>query len=589
MKAETARGSDPAEGSATTAGSPVTSAPLGHDGSQNGSTLSLEAEAVGNDRDAGVSFGASNSFPEIIPLPAAERPRRRSRSRLPVIPAFSLDDRFGRLMLSVVLAMLLWFYVINLENPEQTTVFKGLAVEVRGTGNNLKVINPVPAVDSIIQAPQDVMGSFRPADIKPYIDLTGLQEGVHEIPLHVEVSGARAGAAQVSLSPNTVQVQLEAQTSSEHLVVAQIAGTPAFGYTVEPAQVEPGRVKVSGSKEAVARIAQVVAQVDVDEKAGTQRGFRIPVALDSSGKEITGVTFEPQTVQVSVPIKLLFNYRVVSVHPNVVGQPAPGYRVLAITFNPTNVTVCCKPEVLDPLQSLDTTPITITGATSIVTSTTDLILPQDVELYPGQKKTVDVTVTFEKLVSTLQVSVVPTVEGVGDSLSVVISPDKFDLVLSGTFDQLQSLKPADIRAVVSMAGRGPGTYDLQPQVILPEGVKLQSATPLRVTVTLIAPTAVPPTVPPPTAVPPTQTAVPTLPLATATSSATARPVSSTVTGPAATVTAGLSPSPRATVTVPAATSTLAAQTSTPLAAPQLSPSPVNPAGLPTLPQTTPTP
>ena len=521
MKAEASRGSNPAKGEVTSAGDPTLEMPVSPDGSSNGSPA-LEAEGLQKEMGAGPDAYAQ---PTLLsgPLSAGDittgpllRRSRRSWLRLPVIPGLSLDDRLGRLALSIVLSLLLWFYVLNLENPEGTTNFKGLTVELRGTGENLKVINPIPTVDSVIQAPQNVMGTLNQSDIHPYIDLSGLTEGVHELPVRVDISGGRAGVMQVTLSPRIVQVQLETQTSTQQVVTARTIGTPAFGYALEPAEVKPDQVRVKGSKGAVARVAEVVVPVDVDEKAGTQRGLRTPVALDNDGKEITGLSFEPEEVEVTVPIKLLFTYKVVPIRVPVLGQPASGYRVLDITLNPTNVTVCCSPEVLDPLVSLDTTPVTITGAISVVTATTELILPPDVELYPGQKKTVDVKVSFERLVSRLQVSVAPTVEGLPEGFGAVVSPNQLDLVLSGTFEQIQNLRPADVRAVVNMQGRPPGTYELQPQIILPEGMTLESGAPSRVTVTITAPTPVPPTATPTAlpSVPATQQATPLPPTTT---------------------------------------------------------------------------
>src|SRR5687767_15108873 len=276
MKAEVSRGSNPTQGEVTTTGNPAAEAPVSPDGSSNGSATRV-VDGLPMERGAGPENRAEKTLLS-GPLGAGDITtgplRKTSRSWLPVIPGLSLDDRLGRLVLSLVLAMLLWFYVINLENPEQTTNFNGLPVEVRGTGADLKVVNSIPTVDSIVQAPQNVMGTLNRADIRPYVDLTGLSEGVHEIPVRVEFSGGRTSGVQVTLSPRVVQVQLEAQTSTQQVVTARTIGAPAIGYTLEPAEVKPGQVRVLGSKGAVARVAEVVVPVDVDEKAGTQRGLR---------------------------------------------------------------------------------------------------------------------------------------------------------------------------------------------------------------------------------------------------------------------------------------------------------------------------
>src|SRR5688500_8421475 len=158
MKAEVSRGSNPAEGEVTTTGEPTVETPVSQGGSSNGSAT-LEVEGIQRDVSAGQDAHARATMLS-GPLTAGDITtgplRKPARSWLPVIPGLGLDDRLGRLALSIVLALLLWFYVLNLENPEQTTNFKGLAIELRGTRADLKVINPIPTVDSVVQAPQNV-------------------------------------------------------------------------------------------------------------------------------------------------------------------------------------------------------------------------------------------------------------------------------------------------------------------------------------------------------------------------------------------------------------------------------------------------
>ncbi|HKP54465.1 MAG TPA: CdaR family protein [Chloroflexia bacterium] len=482
------------------------------------------------------------------PAPTREAERKPSLlARIAsIMPSVGLDDRAGRALLSILLAFLLWFYVVNLENPSQTTVFNDLPVEVRGLGKGLKLIGSISPVDVTVQAPQSVLALLRPAEIHPYIDLAGFSAGVRTVPIRTDVRGTQASnVSSVSLGPSSAQVQIEVEASREFPIQVQVTGTPAFGYGFDTAQAEPNIVTVTGPEDLVARVSKVIASVNVDEKAGTQRGSRPPIAVDENGSEVAGLTFDPAQVQVVVPIKLRFNYRVVGVRADTRGQPAPGYRVSAITTDPNTVTICCKPDVLDVIQFLDTLPVSISGATFNVITRTELLLPPEVELYPGQTKTISVTVNVEPLITTLQVSVAPIVEGQPDGASVIVSPDRLDLTLAGTFDQLQGLKPTDVRAFLSVEGRGPGTYEVRPQVIVPQGVKLERTTPELVTVTLVAPTPVPTSTP---------TVAPTsIPQPTATPPAPAGPVS-TVDAPRTNTTPSIAPmaaptgTPRATQT-----------------------------------------
>ena len=157
----------------------------------------------------------------------------------------------------------------------------------------------------------------------------------------------RQGDATANFSPPSVEVQLELQETKTFTVTVQTQGTPALGNGLEPAQVTPSEVTLTGSRANIDRVTKVVVFVDVDGKSGTQQGLRPPVALDSNGQDVKGLTFDPASVQVVVPIKLLLNYKQVPVRVQIVGQPAAGYRISSFSPDPTNVTLCCTPSALE--------------------------------------------------------------------------------------------------------------------------------------------------------------------------------------------------------------------------------------------------
>ena len=463
--------------------------------------------------EPGAALAPAQPAPLVTPRPTSAHPFREFMRNL------SLDDRIGRIALSIVLAVLMWFYVTSLENPARITEFTEVPLEARNVGQNLKIIRALPNVDVTVQAPQNLMSTLRQGDVHPYVDLQNLNAGVHQVPIQLEVNGA-AGRSLISWSvdPREVQVQLEAQATRVLTVTARTQGTPALGYGIQQPQVDPGEVTVSGPQDAVGRVAQVIVEVNVSGEATTRQGLISPVALDAEGQRVPGLVFEPEAVQVVVPIELLLSYKVVAVRANVVGNPAPGYSVVAIIPEPRSVTICCAAEeVIEPIQSLDTEPIGITNTTSTVITSTRLIIPDDVELYPGQSSEITVTIRLETFETNFTLAVVPSVEGEAPGTSAVVSPNSIDVRLTGTLAQFQLLRPEDVRAVLDLGGRGPGTYEIEPRIVVPQGIKVEEVQPARLTVSVLAPTAspAPPTSTPTTVASPTPSPQPTVTLGAA--------------------------------------------------------------------------
>jgi YbbR domain-containing protein len=441
-------------------------------------------------------------------------------------PALQLDERLGRILLALVLAALLWLYVVSLENPTNTTVYTRLPAEPRNLAPQLKVINALPEVDATVQGPQSVLATLSRSSIRPYVDLAGISEGVHDVPVRTDLDTSKNDLT-ITFSPSKLQVQLESQVTQVFTVSAQLQGTPAFGYKPGDPKVTPDRVSVTGPKDAIARIAKVVVPVDIEGKAGIQQGSKTAEALDANGQPVTGLVYEPPTVAVEVPMQLLLNTRPVSVSVPILGQPAPGYAVASLVMTPTNVTVCCSPSQIEQIGVLETKPVAITGTTTSVITTTSLILPPGVELYNGQSDQITVAISVEPIQTEVRLSVAPTIAGLASGYHGTTSPAQVDVTVSGTFNQLQSLSPTSIRATVNADGRDPGTYTVTPQITVPQGVTVVTSSPKQLTLTIVAPTPVPTVtpIPQPTAAA-TATRVPEPP---ATSTPTHTPVRPVVT------------------------------------------------------------
>ncbi|MDQ5824620.1 MAG: CdaR family protein [Chloroflexota bacterium] len=514
----------------------VDSAP--HDVSSNGAVSGPEAVVAFQPAVTDTADGATRII-DTTTAPGVTGTRGMTwRERL---TAGELDERLGRLGLALILAVLLWYYVVNLENPAQTTSFGEVTLDVRGIPSNLRVISPLPTVDVTVQAPENLMRNLSPEDVRLYIDLSEMNEGVHDVPILVETNGLPRDSLTVNLDPREVQVQLQLQVTRVFSIAVEVEGTPPLGYKFDPAQVTPRSVEVTGSQDALNRISRVLVPVNIEGQTSRVQGSRNPRALDAEGRDVTGVTFEPATVQVLVPIETYVRSKSVGVLPSVLGQPAAGYRVVLLTADPNNVQICCTEEALGPVDNLNVVPVPITGTTSTIITTTQLILPAGVDLLPTQSREITITVQVEEFQSAIALSVAPVAQGVPPGYSAFVSPERVDVTLQGSINRLQQIAPENVRVVANVSGLGAGAHQVSLQTILPDGVTLQSISADRATVTLVAPT--------PTVVPPTAT---TQPSPTATDEPTAGP---TTTQPVIAPPATTTPLGGATATPPVAAAT----------------------------------
>jgi len=105
----------------------------------------------------------------------------------------------------------------------------------------------------------------------------------------------------------------------------------------------------------------------------------------------------------------------------------------------------------------------------------------------------------------------------GEGYTVTTNLQTVEIVLAGPVPRLNTLKPGDVRVVLNLVGLEPGLHNLEPEVIVPEGLRTESIVPRTVPVE-----------------------VRLLPSPTATATATGRPPSPT---PTATRRSPLTPTP----------------------------------------------
>lgn len=395
-------------------------------------------------------------------------------------------ERTSRFGLAFVMAVLLWFYVMGLENPAELAVYPNLPIEVRGLTTDLDVRTTLGTATLSVQAPQDVLGRIHAGDFQVYVDTTGLAPGTHRV--NVQVQHA-TDFVQVRVDPPQITLQLGLHGTRTFSVQPRPLGRPYDGYQLEAQTVDPREVTVSGPKEQVDRVVMVVAEVDVEGKQTVQSGLVRPRALDAANQPISGLTFDPEFVKITAPIQQKLDYKTLAVHVSLDGEPASGFRVTDINVDPTTLTVQGSPELLAGLNVLDTAPVSLAGVTQSVSSLVTIRLPTGVVLSPNQPETIKVRVAVEELTTRMSQSVHIRTIGLGSGLEAALSPDRVEVRVSGAFDALQDIDPNNFSVTIDLTGQGPGTFEVEltaANVVSPNGTRVIDFTPQRVTVAITA-------------------------------------------------------------------------------------------------------
>ncbi len=428
-----------------------------------------------------------------------------------------LASNFWSMVLALLLAILAWFVAVEAQDPTRTDRFpQPIRVTASNLPDDMMILGDFsPTVRVDLRTIQSVWDTLAPEDFQATVDLQGLGPGVHQVP--VQVTLGKQPSRIIAVEPAVVALELDARAQITVPVRVEIEGEPALGYLRRTPSIAPHEVSVAGPQRYVTQVVEAYAQVSVQDAAANIEG-RFPLRLrDAEGGAVPYVVATPDAADVRVPIELSGYYRPLPVKVVITGQVAVNYRITGISVEPPTVTVFGSPEVIAALPGyVQTEPVDVEGAVADVIERPALDLPSNISVVLGQQPVV-VRVLVEPIQSSRTMQITPTIQGLDPALTATVPLETIEVILSGPLPLLESLDEGDVRVILDLFGLSVGKHQIEPRVIVPEGVVAQNVLPAALQVEIMVPRPATPTpTPSPTPVfTPTPTPAP-LPTATPT-------------------------------------------------------------------------
>src|SRR5262245_19201626 len=204
--------------------------------------------------------------------------------------------RFGTLLLSVAIALVLWGMAHG-----TSSIDRGVDIPVLfdGVPDDLVIIGQsVDKVNLRVLGSRAALRNVSSDRLEYRIDVGGAKPGhaVYEVdPTRIELP---RGVRAVSRSPATIEVDLERRGRKTVGVRADLEGDVAPGYAVGAIEVDPPRVWLAGARGEVMRLAEVVTEpIDVSGlQEPVERKARLLLANEHVWPEQDG----PVTVRISI-------------------------------------------------------------------------------------------------------------------------------------------------------------------------------------------------------------------------------------------------------------------------------------------------
>lgn len=366
-------------------------------------------------------------------------------------------------LISLFLAFLLWFLVVEIGDPKDDQDMGNVVVRLTNTqlldeeNKVYEVLDGTNVVKVTVYAPKSVLSQIRSSDITAEADISKLTD-INTVPIDFSVSTVTG--ATVTGSHDYVKLNIEEKASKYVSLSSKTTGEVAEGFAVTSLTPDQNRIEVSGPKSIVDQIRYAGAEIDVTD-ATSNLTANVDISLyNVQGEEIDQSKISKNVNHVKMSVEVLA-VKEVPLQFATSGEPEQGYMVSGEPFADVSVvklagsmyTLSRVSSIAIPSEALD-----MAGATEDKIFTFDIreYLPDNTKLADNTfSPKITVTVPVEQIVERSLKGALEdiAVSNVPDGYEVEISTadeSTYTLEVSGLKEDIEALRQSGIKGRINV-------------------------------------------------------------------------------------------------------------------------------------------
>jgi len=304
----------------------------------------------------------------------------------------NLKNNTGLKILSLVLAIALWYVIGNIDDPVTIDTYTIPVQIVNGdvlkSNDKAYEITEGENVTFTVRGKTSVLNKLKESDFRAEADLEKLSL-VNSVPIDVTVSRYSSDVDITLGIVNTLKVNIENRVEAMLPVVVETEGVVGEGYDIGTKTSSPNMVEVAGSESMIHRLKEIRVVVNVNNAREEINARQSVKFYDRNGDEVESSRIDCDTKLVNVLIDL-WKTKEIPVIWKTEGTPAAGYGISAFDYEPKTVVIAATDEMINRITELNMEALPVANASSNVEKTISLdssVLPQGVML---QEDTIDV-------------------------------------------------------------------------------------------------------------------------------------------------------------------------------------------------------
>ena len=371
---------------------------------------------------------------------------------------------WGLKVISLLMAVALWYVVTNINDPDTTIRFNNVKVSMRNTGivtdngQVFEVLDDTDVVDVVtIRGPRSIIDTLSSENVSAIADFNNLTAS-NTVPINITTNKYFGQLESVSGNIDTLKLNIENLKSKTLALNATTSGTVSEGYMIGDVTADENQLRISGPESVIDQVVRAEANVSVTGFTQDIVTDADIVLLDAEGIPVEKDNITSNISKDRVRVEILQTKRVGLIF-STTGTPAEGYEATGtITSDPDTVLVAGRAAVINYLENIEIDEaINITGQTGDMQTLVNIskFLPSNLKIADSDfNGMVTVTVSIEPTmlrnirmnVSDIELTNVPQ----GYSVTVVDPEESYNVSIRALQQRLDSLDPSSVKAVADL-------------------------------------------------------------------------------------------------------------------------------------------
>lgn len=362
-------------------------------------------------------------------------------------------------LISLLSALVLWLYVMTVEDPVETRTFSDIPVTI----TNMSILEergltiyPKDELlaDISINANLSSLRSINKDNIYISGRLEDPKEGKNVVYLQANLPER---VNKYDIRPSTMTLNLEKVVNEKRSISVDVKGEPRTN--IDNIETNKKTVGVSGPRTLVNKVTSVKATLDASDKYKDFSTRLKLVPVDKNGNEVKGVELDEKFVVATVkflqekvvPVKLVFDSSVSN------KSDLENYDI-----NPKEITIEGKKEVLDNINSISTKPLSSDDLENSNNIDVPLDIPKDIKIknnISSVKLNINKNITSDFLIPKSNIEIIAKGNDTEKEMDLSKIPDDIKVSVVHSSD-LKDLSPKDIQLYIDMnyTFEGEGKY-----------------------------------------------------------------------------------------------------------------------------------